>query len=148
VVIFSDTYLGIIENTLILQILGQNKQNYFSSLALFFDEFSHEKNSRVLSQKNWWFQRSITGETVDLEKNFNEGMIRIHFPNQWTTPPHTQTSWHLWFENFCQDVWETVRTFEKPSGRLRNCQDVCHLHFFCSFYLKISFIRFLFNLRG
>ena len=30
--------------------------------------------------------------------------------NKMNTPP-TQTSWHLWFDNFCQDVWETVRTF-------------------------------------
>jgi hypothetical protein len=41
--------------------------------------------------------------------------------------PHNQTSWDLWFDNFCQDVWVGVRTFGKPSGPLRNCQDVCCL---------------------
>mgnify|MGYP006147607359 CR=1 FL=1 len=77
------------------------------------------------------------------------------FEDLWVTPP-SQTSWHLWFEIFCQDVWGTVISFIGNSEKIKASRDLRRaatkslyfsMYFCAKFYLTYLFPGFAWNLK-
>jgi hypothetical protein len=56
-------------------------------------------------------------------------------------------SWVRTLDNFCQDVWETVRTWDLLSGCLSFCKELCHILFY-KFVWKITYFSFYWKTPG